>query len=57
MVLGVSMVENMGFKLFKSVSDVLMESLVVLIHFGENFKYAKTPQNALLPYMGLSRLA
>eukprot|EP00493_Phyllostaurus_siculus_P000695 UN00700 len=40
-------------KLFKSLFDVFIPSLVVLIHFVENLKYATNPDNALLAYMRL----
>ena len=49
MVLGVSAVESMGFKLFKSVLDVLIASLVVVIDLGENLRYDTNTNNALLP--------
>ena len=41
----------MRFKLFKSVSNVLISSLVVLFEVGENLRYTKIPHKALLPYM------
>ena len=45
----------MRFKLFKSVSNVFISSLVVLFQLGENFRmrYTKIPHKALLPYMRL----
>ena len=43
----------MRFKLFKTVSNVFVSSLVVLVQHGENLKYTKIAYNALLPYMGL----
>ena len=43
----------MRFKLFKTVSDVFISSLVVLVQLGENLKYTKNAYKALLPYMGL----
>ena len=43
----------MRFKLFKTVSDVFVSSLVVLVQHGENLKYTKIAYNASLSYMGL----
>ena len=43
----------MMFKLFKSVSDVLISFPVVLFRLGENLRYTRIPQKALLPHMSL----
>ena len=53
MVLGFSGVESMRFKLLKSVSDIFIAFLVVVIHFGVNLKYDANPNNAVLPQMKL----
>ena len=53
MVLGYSEAYSMGFKLFKSVSNVLISSLIVLFQLGENLRYTRIPHKALLPFMSL----
>ena len=41
----------MTFKFFKSVSNDLISSLVVLFQLGENLRYTRIPHKALLPYI------
>ena len=48
MVLGYSEAYSMRFKLFKSVSNVLISSLVVLFQLRENLRYPRIPHKALL---------